>query len=196
MSRLLRLIAAASVLSLCVSHLSLQATARTAEEWKSRSIYQIITDRFSLPPPSNSTADCANIHSYCGGTWSGIASRLDYIQSLGFNAIWISPVPENTPNAFHGYSALNLYELNHYFGTPDEFVAMIAECHSRDVWVMVRPRSSHTPARVLYVCIAHQSSCLTLLLYPSVVLSALAGRRGGQSHGRRGLRLLAARAVQ
>ena len=120
------------------------ASARTAEEWKSRSIYQIITDRFSLPPNNTSTAPCRNIHSYCGGTWSGITSRLDYIQSLGFNAIWISPVPANTPNAFHGYSAQNLWQLNPYFGTHDDFVAMIAECHRRDVWVMVRPASTHT----------------------------------------------------
>ena len=132
---------AVSVLVACA--LLHAGSAHTPDEWKSRSIYQVITDRFSLPPPNNSTAACANIHSYCGGTWSGIASRLDYIQSLGFNAIWISPVPENTPDAFHGYSALNLYRLNPYFGTEQDFIDMIAACHARDIWVMVDVVGNH-----------------------------------------------------
>ena len=139
------LVVAVSLLLLVLPPSSRLTLARTAEEWKSRSIYQIITDRFSLPPPSNSTAPCTNIHTYCGGTWTGITSRLDYVQSLGFNAIWISPVPANTPDAFHGYSAQNLYELNPYFGTTDDFVAMISECHSRDIWVMVSS-AGHTTA--------------------------------------------------
>ena len=154
MSRSSLLVLTLSIVTLLLSRHSHFASAHTAEEWKSRSIYQIITDRFSLPPPANSTAPCTNIHTYCGGTWTGITSRLDYIQLLGFNAIWISPVPENTPNAFHGYSAQNLYELNHYFGTPAEFVAMIGECHKRDIWVMVRaaPQLQHHCTATMLAC--------------------------------------------
>jgi glycosidase len=29
---------------------------------------------------------------YCGGTWKGMESRLDYISGLGFDAIWITPI--------------------------------------------------------------------------------------------------------
>jgi len=32
---------------------------------------------------------------YCGGTFQGITNKLDYIQGMGFDAIWISPVVEN-----------------------------------------------------------------------------------------------------
>lgn len=45
----------------------------------------------------------------CGGSWIGITEHLDYIQNMGFDAIWISPVVENiddkTPygEPYHGY---------------------------------------------------------------------------------------------
>jgi len=36
---------------------------------------------------------------------------------MGFDAIWISPIVKNYPNDFHGYAAMNIYEINPYFGT-------------------------------------------------------------------------------
>ena len=81
-----------------------------ANEWTSRTIYQVLTDRIS-PNSSNNLAACADLHSYCGGTWSGIESKLDYISGMGFDAIWISPMPENLGNDYHGYAFLDLYSL-------------------------------------------------------------------------------------
>jgi alpha-amylase len=54
---------------------------------------------------------------YCGGTWVGIKNNLKYIKDMGFDAIWISPVWKNLPNAFHGYSISDLNKLNDHFGT-------------------------------------------------------------------------------
>jgi len=31
---------------------------------------------------------------------------------MGFDAIWISPIPKNYPNDYYGYGAMNIYELN------------------------------------------------------------------------------------
>ena len=44
---------------------------------------------------------------YCGGTYKGVINKLDYIQNMGFDAIWISPIVANVGNtsygeAFHG----------------------------------------------------------------------------------------------
>lgn len=54
--------------------------AQCADEsaWKSRVIYQILTDRFE----SGSASPCSDLSSYCGGTWAGIEKQLDYIQGL------------------------------------------------------------------------------------------------------------------
>lgn len=59
-----------------------------AEEWKQRSIYQVLTDRFApTTAAQESTTQCdTSQRLYCGGTWQGIIRRLDYIQGMGFDA--------------------------------------------------------------------------------------------------------------
>ena len=62
---------------------------------------------------------------------------------MGFNAIWISPIVENYPGSYHGYHLTNLYNLNPYFGTEDDFKNLITQCHKRDIWVMVDVVANH-----------------------------------------------------
>ena len=50
---------------------------RSTEEWKSRTIYQLLTDRFART--DGSTQACGNLSNYCGGTYRGIINKLDYI---------------------------------------------------------------------------------------------------------------------
>jgi hypothetical protein len=64
-----------------------------AAEWKARSIYQVLTDRFATSGPTDPDPDIdISNRPYCGGTWQGIIEKLDYIQGMGFDAVWISPV--------------------------------------------------------------------------------------------------------
>jgi len=114
---------------------------KTAEEWKSRSVYQIITDRFAKTD-ADSTA-CSDLTKYCGGTFKGIQNNLDYIQGMGFDAIWISPVVANTPDGYHGYWASDLYSINEKFGTAEELKELTEECHNRDIWIMVDVVANH-----------------------------------------------------
>ena len=95
---------------------------------------QILTDRFANP---ESNSECANLNTYCGGTFKGIINKLDYIQELGANAIWISPLPENTPDGYHGYWAKDITKVNSHFGTEEDLKQLISECHKRDIWVML-----------------------------------------------------------
>lgn len=53
--------------------------AATTEEWKSRSIYQVMTDRFARTDGST-TAACSDLSQHCNGTWAGLIDHLDYIQ--------------------------------------------------------------------------------------------------------------------
>ncbi|KAI4282888.1 MAG: hypothetical protein L6R38_002609 [Xanthoria sp. 2 TBL-2021] len=110
-------------------------------DWRGRSIYQIITDRFS---PSNSAMPCdVAKQQYCGGTWQGIINRLDYIQNMGFTAIWISPVTaqldEKTAEgeAYHGYWQQNIFALNSHFGTVGDLQALATALHARNMSLMV-----------------------------------------------------------
>ena len=44
---------------------------------------------------------------------------------------------------YHGYHAKNLYNTNPQFGAEEELKYMIAECHKRDIWVMVDVVANH-----------------------------------------------------
>jgi alpha-amylase len=117
------------------------AFARTAEEWKTRSVYQIITDRFAKT--DGDTTPCTDLGNYCGGTFKGIQNNLDYIQDMGFDAIWISPIVSNTEGGYHGYWTKNLYEINEHFGTEQDLHELIQACHERDMWIMVDVVANH-----------------------------------------------------
>ncbi|OBT61381.1 hypothetical protein VE03_09244 [Pseudogymnoascus sp. 23342-1-I1] len=114
--------------------------AKTAAEWRELSIYQVLTDRFATTDGSSPT--CA-ITDYCGGTWAGIESQLDYIQGMGFEAVWISPVVHNiegdTPAgyAYHGYWADDPFALNDHFGTSDDLKSLADALHARGMSFMV-----------------------------------------------------------
>ncbi|KAJ7093161.1 glycoside hydrolase family 13 protein [Mycena epipterygia] len=120
------------------------ALAATAEQWRSRSIYQIITDRFALSPGTVVNECVLSEQTWCGGTWNSIRENLDYIQNAGFTAIWISPVNQNYQgprsaygDAYHGYWPADISQLNDRFGTADDLKALSAEVHRRNMYLMV-----------------------------------------------------------
>lgn len=58
------------------------AQPATPAAWRSRSIYQVMTDRFARTDLSTTAACADGYDGYCGGTWDGLISKLDYIQVL------------------------------------------------------------------------------------------------------------------
>jgi alpha-amylase len=117
------------------------SAGHSKEEWKSRTVYQLLTDRFARPNGDDSP--CNDIRRYCGGTWKGITNNLDYIHGMGFDAIWISPIIDNTPNGYHGYWAKNWESLNEFFGDESSLKELVDECHKRDIWVMIDVVANH-----------------------------------------------------
>lgn len=116
--------------------------AASADQWQSRSIYQLLTDRFAVR--NNAGAPCnTSDQKLCGGSWIGITEHLDYIQNMGFDAIWISPVVENiddkTPygEPYHGYWTKNISSLNLHFGKPDDLKTLSSAVHNRGMYLMV-----------------------------------------------------------
>ncbi|KFY16406.1 hypothetical protein V491_05344, partial [Pseudogymnoascus sp. VKM F-3775] len=116
------------------------ANAKTAAEWRESSIYQVLTDRFATT--EGSSPNCS-IRDYCGGTWKGIENKLDYIQGMGFDAVWISPVIHNIEDstqwgyAYHGYWGNDPYTLNPHFGTADDLKSLSDALHSRGMSLMI-----------------------------------------------------------
>ncbi|KAI9465024.1 glycoside hydrolase family 13 protein [Lactarius psammicola] len=131
--------------------LAVPAFSANATDWSTRSIYQVITDRFATP--NDSTVPCdTGARKYCGGSWSGIVKHLDYIQSMGFDAVWISPVSANLEGAtsqgeaFHGYWTRDLYSLNSHFGSADDLRALSAALHKRGMYIMLDVVVNHLAA--------------------------------------------------
>ncbi|KFY10229.1 hypothetical protein V492_05127 [Pseudogymnoascus sp. VKM F-4246] len=125
------------------------ALALSPAEWRSQSIYQVVTDRFARADGST-TAHCdLTKQDYCGGSWKGIVKELDYIQGMGFTAVWISPVVKNIVNktadgaAYHGYWADDIYQLNANFGTADDLKDLSDELHARGMYLMVDVVTNH-----------------------------------------------------
>jgi len=71
-------------------------SAADTSAWKSRSIYFVLTDRVARSSSDTGGASCSNLGNYCGGTFKGLESKIDYIKGLGFDAIWITPVVSST----------------------------------------------------------------------------------------------------
>ncbi|ROT37828.1 alpha-amylase A type-1/2 [Sodiomyces alkalinus F11] len=123
------------------------ALAADAEAWKSRTIYFVLTDRIARHSKETCSGShrhpCQHLDSYCGGTFAGLESQLDYIQGMGFDAIWITPVVANTPGGYHGYWASDLLSINEHYGTPEDLKSLVNAAHDRDMFVMVDVVANH-----------------------------------------------------
>ena len=125
------------------------AVGLSAADWRQQSIYQVMTDRFARTDGS-ATASCNTAaQDYCGGTYRGIINELNYIQGMGFTAVWISPIVAqmegNTQDgsAYHGYWAQDIYSLNPSFGTADDLKALSAALHARGMYLMLDIVTNH-----------------------------------------------------
>ena len=77
------------------------------------------------------------------GDLMGVYSKLDYLQSLGVNAIWFSPLYP-TPNADYGYDIADYKDINPEYGTLDEFKMVLEGAHERGMKVIMDLVVNHT----------------------------------------------------
>ena len=77
------------------------------------------------------------------GDLRGVLSKMDYIQSLGVDGIWFSPIYP-TPNADYGYDISDYKNINPEFGTLDDFKAVLDEAHKRNMRVFMDLVVNHT----------------------------------------------------
>ncbi|KAL2066610.1 hypothetical protein VTL71DRAFT_2681 [Oculimacula yallundae] len=129
--------------------LSTSVSALTGAQWKKQSIYQVLTDRFARTDGSTTATCNTGDQVYCGGSWQGIINKLDYIQKMGFTAIWISPVVKQLEgnsvdgSSYHGYWAQDIYSLNSRFGTEADLLALSNALHNRGMFLMVDVVTNH-----------------------------------------------------
>lgn len=77
------------------------------------------------------------------GDIQGIISKLDYLQDLGVDILWISPLYVS-PNHDYGYDISDYYDINPEFGTMADFDQLMKECQKRDIDIMMDLVANHT----------------------------------------------------
>src|SRR3954462_7500939 len=77
------------------------------------------------------------------GDLQGIRSRLDHLQWLGIEVLWLSPV-FRSPMAAFGYDVSDYSDIAPIFGTLADMDALIADCHSRGMRLMLDWVPNHT----------------------------------------------------
>ncbi|MFA0963499.1 glycoside hydrolase family 13 protein [Roseivirga sp. BDSF3-8] len=70
-----------------------------------------------------------------GGDIQGVIDHLDYIDEMGFTAIWLNPILENRQPeySYHGYSTTDFYEVDPRFGTNELYAGLAKEAAERDI---------------------------------------------------------------
>ncbi|MBT9184795.1 alpha,alpha-phosphotrehalase [Pectobacterium punjabense] len=99
--------------------------------WQNGVIYQIYPKSFQ-DSTGNGTGDIA-----------GITSRLDYLQQLGVDAIWLTPV-YLSPQVDNGYDVADYCAIDPTYGTMADIETLIAEAHRRHIHIVMDMVFNHT----------------------------------------------------
>jgi alpha-glucosidase len=99
--------------------------------WRGAAIYQIY------------------VRSFCDGNgdgqgdFAGLISKLDYVKSLGVDAIWLSPI-HPSPNRDWGYDVSDYEGIHPDYGTQADFDRLLREAHARGLKVLTDEVLAHT----------------------------------------------------
>ena len=99
--------------------------------WKEQVVYQIY-------PRSFFDANGDGI-----GDLKGIITKLDYLNLLGIDTLWISP-HFDSPNNDNGYDIRNYKKVMEEFGTMEDFDSLLEECHKRSIRLVIDLVVNHT----------------------------------------------------
>ena len=77
------------------------------------------------------------------GDLRGIIEKLDYLQELGVNALWLSPIYDS-PNDDNGYDIRDYRKIMSEFGTMEDFEELLSEIHKRDMRLIMDLVVNHT----------------------------------------------------
>ncbi|MEL7595182.1 alpha,alpha-phosphotrehalase [Aeromonas veronii] len=99
--------------------------------WQSAVIYQIYPKSFQ-DSGARGTGDL-----------KGIMARLDYLKTLGVDALWLTPVYVS-PQVDNGYDIADYYAIDPAYGNMADFEALLAAAHERDIRIVMDIVVNHT----------------------------------------------------
>jgi glycosidase len=129
------------------------------------SVYFVMTDRFENGDTSNDyggTDKSVSVSGYLpddigwwhGGDFKGLTKRLDYIKSMGFTSLWITPPVvqksvQGNSSAYHGYWGIDFTTVDPHLGSEADFKELVSQAHKLNMKVIIDVVVNHT-ADVIY----------------------------------------------
>ncbi|MBU4684783.1 alpha,alpha-phosphotrehalase [Cedecea davisae] len=102
--------------------------------WQHGVIYQIYPKSFQDTTGSGT------------GDLKGVIKRLDYLQKLGVDAIWLTPF-YLSPQIDNGYDVADYCAIDPTYGTLDDFDSLVAEAHQRGIRIILDMVFNHTSTK-------------------------------------------------
>lgn len=131
--------------------------------WQNATVYFVLTDRFENGNPANDHSygrhkdGMQEIGTFHGGDLAGLTSKLDYLQQLGVNALWISSPLEQIHGwvgggtkgdfphyAYHGYYTQDWTKLDANMGNEADLRRLVDEAHRRGIRILFDVVMNHT----------------------------------------------------
>lgn len=128
-------------------------------DWVKHAIfYQIFPDRFAVgnqPLPSylssavlESWTAMPTLHGYKGGNLWGVIEKLDYLQDLGINAIYFTPIFQSASN--HRYHTHDYYQVDPLLGGNEALEKLLKEAHQRQIKIVLDGVFNHASRGFFY----------------------------------------------
>lgn len=118
-------------------------------EWVKNTVwYQIFPDRFFNGNKLNDPKDVQpwgeaepSTNNFFGGDLHGVEQQLDYLEKLGINGIYFTPIFTAPSN--HKYDTIDYFSIDPQFGTKEDFRNLVEACHARGIKVMLDAVFNH-----------------------------------------------------
>lgn len=130
--------------------------------YKNANIYFVMVDRFSNGDTSNDQSygrqkdGKQEVGTFHGGDLKGVIEKLDYIKSLGTDAIWLSPIVEQVHGfvgggesgsfpfySYHGYWTRDFTKIDQNFGNEQDLKTLVEEAHKRGIKILLDAVVNH-----------------------------------------------------
>ncbi|MFB2892487.1 alpha-amylase family glycosyl hydrolase [Aerosakkonemataceae cyanobacterium BLCC-F50] len=122
-------------------------------DWVKHAVfYQIFPDRFARSKQARKRLlknasweawdDMPTLQGYKGGDLWGVIEQLDYLQDLGFNAVYFTPIFQSASN--HRYHTHDYYQVDPMLGGNPAFQELLDAAHKRDIKVVLDGVFNHS----------------------------------------------------
>lgn len=111
-------------------------------------VYQIFPDRFyngdtaNDPETTSTWGSSVTSNSKFGGDLKGIIDKLDYIEDLGVNLLYLTPIFKSSSN--HKYNTADYYDIDSQFGTLDTAKELVKKCHEKGIKIVFDAVFNHS----------------------------------------------------